>query len=95
MIPTKTLRPPSYVLNVWSLKTFKDSELCVIAHLKQHIKLTAPLRNTGTNQLLLRFVQAHKLISTTTLSRWCVTVMKEPGINVNIFGSHSTRSAST
>ena len=57
--------------------------------------MTAPLRNTGTNQLLLRLVQAHKVISTTTLSRWCVTVMKESGINVNIFGSHSTRSVST
>ena len=47
------------------------------------------------NQLLLIFVQPHKPISTSTLSRWCVTVMKESGVNVNIFGSHSTRSAST
>ena len=48
-----------------------------------------------TNQLLLSFVQPHKSISTTTLSRWCITVMKESGISVNIFGSHSTRSTST
>ena len=59
------------------LKTFKDSELCVVAHLKQYIKMTAPFRNAGTNQLLLNFVQPHKAISTTTLSRWCVTVMKD------------------
>ena len=77
------------------LKTFKNSELCVIAHLKQYIKMTAHLRNTDTKQLLLSFVQPQKPISTTTLSRWCVTVMKESGINVNIFDSHSTRSAST
>ena len=77
------------------LKTFKDSELCVVAHLKQYIKMTAPFRNIGTNQLLLSFVQAHKPVSTTTLSRCCVTVMEESGINVNILGSHSTRSAST
>ena len=57
--------------------------------------MTAPFRNTGTKQLLLSFVQLHKPISTTTLSRWCVSVMKESGVNVNIFGSHSTRSAST
>ena len=57
--------------------------------------MTAPFRNTGTNQLLLSFVQPHKPISTITLSRRCVTVIKEPGINVNIFCSHSTRSAST
>ena len=38
------------------LKTFKDSELCVVAHLKQYIKMTAIFRNTCTNQLLLTFV---------------------------------------
>ena len=90
----KTTRQ-SHHLTPIKLKEYKYSELCVVAHLKQHIKMTAPFRNTGTNQLLLSFVQPHKPISTTTLSRWCVTVMKESGINVNIFGSHSTRSAST
>ena len=76
------------------LKTIKDSELCVVAHLQQYIKMTAPFRNTGTHQLLLSFVQPHKQISTTLILKWCVTVIKESGINVNIFGSHSTRSAS-
>ena len=57
--------------------------------------MTAPFRNTGTNQLLQSFVQTHQQIPTTTLSRWCVTVMKESGINANIFSSHSTRSAWT
>ena len=57
--------------------------------------MTEPFKNTGTKQLLLSFVQRHKPISTTNLSKWCVTVMKESGINVKIFGSHSTRSAST
>ena len=60
------------------------------AHLKQHIKMTVSFRNAGTNQLLLSFVQPHKPISITPLSRWCVTVMKESVINVNIFDSHST-----
>ena len=88
----KTTRPGHHLLPI-ELKTFKDSELCVVAHLKQYIKMTAPFRNTGTSQLLLSFVQPHKAISTTTLSRWCVTVMKESGINIS--GSHSNRSAST
>ena len=90
----KTTRP-GYHLPPIELKAFKDSELCVIAHLKQYIKMTAPFRNTGTKQLLLSFVQPHEPISITTLSRLCVPIMKESGIIVNIFGSHSTRSAST
>ena len=90
----KTTRPGHHLPPI-ELKTFKDSELCVVAHLKQYIKMTASFRNASTNQLLLSFVQPHKLISTSTLSRWCITVMKESGVNVNIFGSHSTRSTST
>ena len=90
----KSTTPGHHLLPI-ELKTFKDSELCVVAHLKQYIKMTASFRNAGTNQLLLSFVQPHKPISTSTLSRWCVTVMKESGVNVNVFGSHSTRSAST
>ena len=83
----KTTRPGHHLPPI-ELNTFKDSELCVVAHLKPHIKMTAPFRITGINQLLLSFVRPHKPISTTTLSRWCVTVIKEPGINVNIFGPH-------
>ena len=90
----KTARP-GHDLPPIELKTIKGSELCVVAHLKQYIKMTAPFRNADTNQLLLSFVQPHKPISTATLSRCCVTVMKESGINANIFGSNSTRSAST
>ena len=85
---------PGHHLPPRELKTFKDSELCAMA-LKQYIKMTEPFRNTGTEQLLLSSVQPHKPVSTTTLSRWCVTVMKESEKIVNIFGSYSARSAST
>ena len=57
--------------------------------------MTALSRNTEANQLLLSSVQPYKPITTTTLSRWCVTVMKESEININIFSSHSIRLAST
>ena len=67
-----------YHLPPTELKTFKNIEFCVVAHLKHYIKMIAPFRNTATNQLLLSFVQPHKPISTT---RWCVTVMKETRIN--------------
>ena len=80
----KTTRPGHHLPPI-ELKTFKDSELCVVTHLKQYIKITVPFRNTNTNHFLLSFVQPHKPVSVTTLSRWCVTVMKESGINVNIF----------
>ena len=67
-------------------------ELCIVAHLKQYIKMTEVLLQTN---YLLSFVPPYKPVSTTTLSGWCVIVMKESGRNVNIFVSHLTRSAST
>ena len=93
----KTLKTTGSVhhLPTIELNTFKDIELCVVTHLRQYIKMTATFRNTGTNHLLLSFLQPHKPISTTTLSMWCVNVMKESGINVNLFASHSTRSPPT
>ena len=90
----KTTRPRHHIPPI-ELKAFKDSEHGVVPHRKQYIIMTAPFRNTGTKQLKLSFVQQHKPISITILSRWCVTVMKESGENFNIFGSHSTRSASS
>ena len=90
----KTTRPGHHLPPI-ELKTFKDSELCVVAHFKKYIKIKALFRNIGTNQLLLSFVQRYKPISNTTLSKWCVTVMKESVIIGNIFGSHSARSVST
>ena len=90
----KTATPGRHLPSI-ELGTFKDTELCVIPHLKQYVKLTPPFRTTGTNQLILSFVQLQKPMSPTILSRWCIIVMKWSRINVNIFGSHSTRSAST
>ena len=68
---------PGHHLPPIELNAFKYSEISVVAHLKQHIKMTAPFRNTGTNQSLLCVVQPHKPISTTTLSRWCVANCNE------------------
>ena len=90
----KTTRPGHH-LPPLELKAYKDVELCVVSHLRQYIKLTENLRKGDDKQLLLSYVKPHKPISTTTLSRWRVRITKESGVNVDIFGSHSTRAAST
>ena len=59
-------------------KTFKDiCELCVVAHLKRYMTMTAPSTNAVTNHLFLSFVQLHTPVLTLTLSRCCVVIMKE------------------
>ena len=66
-----------------------------MSHLRQYIKLTKNLRKGDDKQLLLSYVKTHKPIFTTTFSRWCIRIMKESGVNMDMFGSHSTRAALT
>ena len=44
----KTTKPGHHLPRV-ELKIFKDSKLCVVAHLRQYITMTAPFRNIVTN----------------------------------------------
>ena len=85
----KTTRPGHH-LPPLELKAYKDVELCVVSQLRQYIKLTENLRKGDDKQLLLSYVKLHKPVSTSTLSRWPVRIIKESGVNVDIFGSHSS-----
>ena len=46
-------------------------------------------------QLLLSYIQQHKQVVPSTISGWLKNVLKSSGINVSLFTSHSTRSATT
>ena len=46
-------------------------------------------------QLLLSYIQQHKQVVPSTISGWLKNVLKSSGINVSLFISHSTRSATT
>lgn len=41
------------------------------------------------------FVGPHKAVSTSTISRWIMTVLQLSGVHTNSFNGHSTRSASS
>ena len=71
-----------------------DVRLCVIACLKEYLKRTELIRGQIT-QLLVSFVKPHLAISKDTLSRWIKSTMNSAGVDMKVFKSHSTRSAST
>ena len=77
----------------------QDRRLCVVNYLKHYKEYTAeyrPKQSLSTpDPLLLSIVSPHKPISSTTFARWIKTVLKDSGIDTSMFGSHSTRSAST
>ena len=76
-----------------SLPCFHNEKLCVLCHLKHYIELTKSLRTD--KRLFISFHKPYHFISRDTLSRWIKSVLKLAGIDTNVFGSHSTRAAST
>ena len=59
-----------------------------------YIRKTEQLREKQ-EQLFLNYLPPHKEISTSTLGRWIKRFLMICGVNVQIFGPHSTRAAST
>ena len=84
---------PGHHLDPMVLLTYPDQEICVVGHLEQYIEKTKDLRKE--QNLFVSFVKLHKRITTSTVSRWCVTLLKNAGVDTTVFGSHSNRSAST
>jgi len=71
-----------------------DEKLCVFTLLNVYIERTASLRK-DTRQLLICHAKPHGPASRDSISRWIKHTMKAAGIDINIFKTHSTRSAST
>ena len=65
---------PGHHLELMVLLRYPDEKVCVVCHLGQYIEKTKDL---GKDQnLLISFVKPHKRITTSTMSRWCVRVLK-------------------
>ena len=90
----KTTKPGKHLDPIELTAFDPDVNLCVVTHLDQYLAKTEKLRG-ATSQLLISYVKPHKAVSNTTISKWSKTVLKDAGIDVTEFTSHSGRSAST
>lgn len=70
-------------------------ELCVASSLLEYRRRTQDLRTDSCNNFLISFVKPHKAVTSQTISRWIKIVLKNGGIDTDIFSAHSTRHAST
>ncbi|KAM4696264.1 integrase/recombinase xerD homolog [Rhinophrynus dorsalis] len=68
-------------------------QLCVVRCLQEYELRTAILRRPACPQLLISFRSPHLPVSAATLARWVRWVMQLAGIDVSLFGAHSTRGA--
>jgi len=71
-----------------------DKKLCPKEALKAYIARTESFRGEGKDKLLLSYVKPHGPISSSSVARWIVSLLKLAGVDTTIFKSHSVRSAS-
>ena len=83
--------PPS--LKVYTFE--ENTKLCVVATLEEYLKRTKVWCGKDKSQLLLSFFNTHNPVVSSTKSEWIKNVLREAGIDTEIFKGHSTRSAST
>ena len=65
---------PGHHLDPMVLLRYPDQEICVVSHLEQYIEKTKDLRKD--QNLLISFAKPHKRITTSTISKWCVSYSK-------------------
>lgn len=91
----KQSRPGEHCYSM-SFKAYPpDRRLCIYFVIKEYLKRTKILRDSTETRFLISYVKPHKAVSKDTIARWIRTVMSHAGINVNQYGPHSVRAAST
>jgi hypothetical protein len=90
----KTPKPGRHFGHLEFLAFKDDEQLCIVTVIKEYVKRTMALRRTHT-QLLISYQKPHNPVSTDTIGKWLKAVLQKSGINIIVFGAHSTRTAST
>ena len=74
----------------------KDQKLCLVSVLNEYLKHTEAWRTNGDKfQFLLSYIKPHVEVHSSADSRWIKEILKETGVDVDVFKGHSTRSAPT
>ena len=86
---------PSCNVSYISFKAYPpDRRLCIYTVLKEYMARTKGIRkDENSGNLLVSYIKPYKPVTRDTIARWIKIVMTRSGINTNIFGSHSVRSA--
>lgn len=74
-------------------RPYREENLCIVTMLTVYLKVSATFRTH--NKLFLSFCEPHSAVGKETISRWCKNVLKNAGVDLTSFSSHSSRSAAT
>ena len=89
----KTTRPGYHHLPIEFLAFPKNEKLCIISTPNVYLKKPETVRKS--KQLLVSFKEPHDLVKPAAVGWWCMETMKDAGIDITVFTSHSTGSSST
>jgi len=70
----------------------------VVQCLKQYEAITSQFRSVTSHRaapLFLSYVKPHKPVTTQRLAHWIKDLLKEAGVNTEVFKAHSVRGATT
>lgn len=73
----------------------QQPQICPASALITYIELTAPIRTSEQEFLLLTTRKPHLTASTQTVSRWIRQTLRKAGIDTQMFSGYSTRHAAT
>lgn len=72
-----------------------DISLCVVRLINLYLEKTAMFRKKEMSPFFISYAAPYKPVSSKTLARWVLDILKKSGINIKTFKTHSIRSAST
>jgi len=80
--------PPIYLTNFP-----QDTLLCPVTTLDAYLQRSAPWRASGESKIFLSIIEPHHPITSKTMARWLLELLKMSGLNTENFTAHSFRSA--
>ncbi|VDI63893.1 Hypothetical predicted protein [Mytilus galloprovincialis] len=89
----KCSKPGSHLQPIELPAFIDDDRLCIVTVFKEYLLRTSSFRKT--QKLILSCVKPYQHVSKATIARWVKTVLQLAGIDITIYKSHITRSAST
>jgi len=90
----KMSRPGRHLEEI-TLPAYKNNaELCIVKTFKAYVRRTLSIRQTK-RRLFLSTIRPHAPVSRDTIGKWIKYVLGAAGIDLKIFGTHSTRAAAT
>ena len=96
-VPTKGTRPDETV-QAFFTRYPADPALCPVDCFTHYLTLTREKRvaqQGKPNNLFISYIRLHHPVTKATIARWILSLIKEAGIDTEIFKAHSVRGAST